>query len=317
MFAQDTVELCEPALNRLVAIYAGCASIDSATVLSSAYRIDTMITVTARDTIAIAFKPDSGGTFLDTLRVYLSSGAVLAVPLGGSARTPLVVRTSNAQLKASAIGEDLQVPVALSHAAYVRQLAFTVDYDTIPLEFERAELSNGAALTADRSSPGHLLVSGLSDGRTNGDTIAYLNFRWFPQYEASTVLHIDSLSVDALGERCLVVADSGASVTIDGADGCANSSISAFMRYGAKAIELRPNPASNVVTLSRLARSNVYRVWLKDMLGHVVLDRTLEPTATGSVTLSLQGVANGVYEIECQDSASADVHRRGFVVIAK
>lgn len=304
LFASDTISLCSDPIARPVAIRTGCARIDSVTISdqSMGYRVDSIIRRggTGLDTAIISFKPNREGSFPTSATVYLDDGQTLTLALQGTGLAAQMARLGERSIVATAIGEDLAVPIALTNATATARVHVTADYDTSLLSYQFTKLTDGAKVADVIEAPaGHLGID-LDVAAPSDDTVAYIFFRWFPQSASKTVVTLDSLSVDAATGHCVFAVNEPVQIPIEGSDDCANPYLSTFLRYGARSIILVPNPArEGTVSITGLPAGIPVTVTIANEVGRTVARFTRTSKANGTIDLAADNLSEGVYEVTC------------------
>jgi photosystem II stability/assembly factor-like uncharacterized protein len=303
LFSKDTLGIClDSSMQYLLYKRQACTrnliDIQIAGTDSAAYFYNRSTSPDA-DSIAVYFRPLHEGINSAELILTFDDGsqsrcALLGVGYGVIVAKPTLLPT----VAATAIGEDVIMPIDLTFNQPVANIGFTLVYDTSVLVYSGTWLAEGTQL-----DKGALLNSGrvplqLPFGYIGDHIVAQAHFRIFPRYDSLTNIQVKDITWTARTGMCLSILDTDFTTSLTFPTTCGDRFLSDYLRYGVgPTFSIRPNPAVSEIVVS-VRNVEGYEVSIVDVTGRVMIDRTF--VKPGDQTIDIGNLPQGTYFVNAR-----------------
>jgi len=198
------------------------------------------------------------------------------------------------------IGAEIDIPIVISNSSAINSAEVTVHYDTSMLVYRGSVSASGNGIDEPGIQlPGQSRL--LIPAASNGDTLAYARFDFYPTTQPCTEVTFDSLMVTSNQMMCAALRNTSATCHICSSNGCGNGLISQFMRYGTALLgdlTVQPNPAGSQMILHTSSTLGLAKIEIIDPLG--ISRQSIVGTLDSKqpINLDLQALAEGLYYLK-------------------
>lgn len=297
LFAQDSLTLCDPPLDRLLKFtISGCSPprIVKTEIAGPDAASFTLIPISG-NSFGATFKPQKPGLQIAYLVVTLSDGVLDTVLLQGYERPTFTITLATKDQATDTVGGTITVPITIQNLDKQHDFELVMHYSP-DLIYNNSYSLTGTPL----DKPGEqwlgrskLKITGVQASGLQG----YANFS-FTDSVATPKVWFDSLVVLDQASPCEYIGMNVATSVITAPSGCGVRTISDFLRTGRlPQFTIAPNPTQNILSIGSSNNLKDVRIELFDLIGRQSgsLESLILTRKERSLIVDLSSFRNGIY----------------------
>lgn len=263
------------------------------------------------DRILIVFTPSEPGTPKAILKLTLTNGKTISIPITATVHESVKPQFFIADLQTDTIGATVYLPIRIRTEFDLADLSFSVNYDTTDLQYVGATFDTLPTDLTERSTLAHSRIH-LSNVGTDTANVIWIAFRYFPTQQCTSIT-IDSMSYSALVSGVCAF-DTAMTATICAPPDCNQSWLSHYVRYGQLTFaDVHFTSAERILSI----RSNVdipdATISVVNSSGSIIY-RTSRDLRSGSTErLQLTTLPSGAYTVQIISGAHYQTFRFEYI----